>query len=1043
MKPPDHKEREKIVTLLDTTMIVEAAAGTGKTTAMVDRIVALINAGKCKADTLAAVTFTRKAAAELRERLREKLPQAAQCQISTVHSFCGRLLRERPVEADVDPDFEELDDERDARLRHQAWETFTNELFAKDDPVLDALEELGISLADLWPAFKKFADYPDVDDWPAPAVPAPALQPAVTALREYAAHMEKNLPDADGTDELAGLFRRVLRMMRSHDLTRHSEVAEILEQFKPGRKCTHKYWPNGKEQAVREHKRWDKFCDEVAGPFVTAWRAHRYPTVLRVLHGAQAVYDRQREAAHGLNFQDLLMLAAELLRERPEVRQYFRRRFTHVLVDEFQDTDPVQAAVMLLLTADNPRERDWRKCRPVPGSLFVVGDPKQSIYRFRRADIVTYNTVKQIIQDTGGAVVTLSANFRSAKPVVDWVNAAFDKFFPATADEMSPAYVPFLVGRKEQPAAAGVFQLKVAVEQQGEIAATEADFIARHIRASGRSPGDFLIITRKKDRLSTYADALQRLGLPHEVTGGSSLNEVRELGLWHAALRAALEPDNPVAVVAALRSELFGFSDEELYAYRRAGGRFDWRTSPPCHSERSEESQSLGDPKTTEPLRSAQGDNTGSEGKFAEAFAALRRYADWLGALPPVLAVERVAHDLGLLPVAASAPGGNVAAGSLGKALELLRAGQADWPTAAAMVEQLGRWATADEPHDGASATAPTSAVVRVMNLHKVKGLQAPVVFLADPSGTSEHEVELHVDRRGARVTGYLALYGQQIGHAPAPLLAHPLDWEKLAEREAQFRQAEENRLLYVAATRARDQLIVSVRDRYANLNPWRPLEPALQDAPALPDPGPQAAPVTEPVTLTSADVAAARAAIAGRWEKIKTPTCATRAAKPATAPVMARTDGDGMRWGSVIHLLLQAAMREPTGDLQAVAVSALRESELDADLAESAVSVVRKVMKSALWQRAQAARQRLVEVPVVVALADGLVRGVIDLAFAEADGWVLVDYKTDREKPEDLLEKYGEQLETYRRCWQTATGQTVKELGLYAIPSEQYVVRR
>ncbi|MBM3858052.1 MAG: hypothetical protein FJ395_00200 [Verrucomicrobia bacterium] len=1012
MNPPDHNERRKITAQLDTTMIVEAAAGTGKTTAMVNRIVALVNAGKCSADTLAAVTFTRKAAAELRERLREKLPQAAQCQISTVHSFCGRLLRERPVEAGVDPDFEELDDERDGRLRHQAWENFTNELFAKDDSLLNELDELGIPLADLWPAFQRFANYPDVHDWPAPEVPAPALMPAVAALREYAAHMEKNLPDPNGTDELAGLFRRVLRMLRSHDLARRSEVAEILEQFKPGRKCTHKYWPNGKEQALREHEQWDKFCDDVAGPFVTAWRAHRYPSVLRVLQGVRAVYDRQREAAHGLNFQDLLLLAAKLLRERPEVRQYFRRRFTHVLVDEFQDTDPVQAEVMLLLTAENLRERDWRKCRPAPGSLFVVGDPKQSIYRFRRADIVTYNTVKQIIQDTGGAVVTLSANFRSARPVVDWVNAVFGggKFFPAAANEVAPGYVPFLVGREEQPADAAVFQVKVTGDNQSDIAVAEADFIARHIRASGRTPGDFLIVTRRKDRLSVYADALQQLGLPHEVTGGSSLNEVRELGLWHAALRAALEPDNPVAVVAALRSELFGFSDEELYAHRRAGGRFDWRSD--------------------------------ATGPMGEAFAVLRRFAEWLGSLAPVIAVERVANDLGLLPLAAGAPGGDVEAGSLGKALELLRAGQADWPTAAAMVEQLGRWATADEPHDGASATAPTGAAVRVMNLHKVKGLQAPVVFLADPAGASEHEVELHVDRRGARVTGHLALYGATNAFGRGSLLAHPLDWEKLAAREAQFRQAEENRLLYVAATRARDQLIVSLRDKRAASNPWNPLEPALKDAAALPDPGPQSAPVTKPVTLTGADVAAARAAIAARWETIKTPTYATRAAKPATAAVMARTDGDGMRWGSVIHLLLQTAMREPAGDLHAAAVSALRAAELDVALAGEAVAVAGKVVKSELWQRAQKAQRRLAEAPVVVALADGLVRGVIDLAFEEADGWVLVDYKTDRmERPETLLEQYRVQLESYRTCWQAATGQAVKELGLYAVTADRYLV--
>jgi ATP-dependent helicase/nuclease subunit A len=991
MKPPDQKEREKIVKQLDTTMLVEAAAGTGKTTAMVSRIVALIRAGKCSLETLAAVTFTRKAAAELREKLQKELPGAEQCFIGTVHSFCGRLLRERPVEAGVDPDFEELDDDRDARLRQQAWQTFGNELFAKDDPILDELDKLGLTLADLRSAFEKFADYPDVEDWPAADAPAPALKPAVAALREYAEHMKKNLPD--GTDELAGLFRRVLRMMRSHHSQRHAEVAEIFEQFKPDRKCVQKSWPNGKEQALREHKRWNKFCADVAGPFVTAWRAHRYPTVLRVLQRAQAVYDRQRQTAHGLSFQDLLLRAAKMLRERPEVRQYFRRRFTHVLVDEFQDTDPVQAEVMLLLTADNPRERDWRKCRPVPGALFVVGDPKQSIYRFRRADIVTYNMVKEII----GTTVTLSANFRSAQPLVDWVNKKFEQhFFPAKANEVAPAYVSLEFARRDMPGATGVFQLTVTGNNQDEIAGNEAEFIARHIRASKRPASDFLIITRQKKRLSVYAAALQKLGIPHEVTGGSSLGEVRGLDLWHAALRAALEPDNPVAVVAALRSELFGFTDAELYAHRRGGGRFDWRSD--------------------------------AGGQIGEAFAVMRRHAEWLGSLAPMMALERVAHDLGLLPLAAV--GGDVEAGSFAKAIELLRAGQTDWPTAAEMIAQLAQLAD----HDGAPATAPTGDAVRVMNLHKVKGLQAPVVFLADPSGASKHEVELHVDRRGVRVTGYLALFGAANQFGDAPLLAHPAGWEELAEREEQFRQAEENRLLYVAATRARDQLVVSLRASSPDKNPWQPL---ASDAPALADPGQPAVPAEKPVSVSGEDVVAARAALAARWEKIKTPTYAARAAKPAVLPVAVRGEGDGMSWGSVIHLLLQTAMREPKADLGAAAVSALRAAELDESLAGEAVATVRAVMGSELWRRARAARQCLAEVPFVMTRPDGLVRGVIDLAFEEEGGWVLVDYKTDRAGIVELLETYRQQLENYRQCWQTVG--PVKEIGIYATRSDRY----
>jgi len=253
MNAPDHAQRRLIVERLDATMLVEAAAGTGKTRSMTDRMVALLGGGKCRIETLAAVTFTRKAAAELQNRFQLALEDAARrasgkpaerlrharnhvelCFIGTVHSFCARLLRERPVEAGVDPSFEELDEERDARQRQQAWETFGNELFAADDPALDELEELGLTLAELREAFLQFADYPDVDEWPAPAVPAPALKPAVQALREYTAHMARvlsALPVEGGTDDLIGLFRRVLRMTRSRDLERHADVAEVLPRI--------------------------------------------------------------------------------------------------------------------------------------------------------------------------------------------------------------------------------------------------------------------------------------------------------------------------------------------------------------------------------------------------------------------------------------------------------------------------------------------------------------------------------------------------------------------------------------------------------------------------------------------------------------------------------------------------------------------------------------------------------------------------------------------------------------------------------------------
>ena len=151
--------------------------------------------------------------------------------------------------------------------------------------------------------------------------------------------------------------------------------------------------------------------------------------------------------------------------------------------------------------------------------------------------------------------------------------------------------------------------------------------------------------------------------------------------------------------------------------------------------------------------------------------------------------------------------------------------------------------------------------------MHKVKGLEAPVVFLADPTGHGEHPVELHIDRSADRVRGYMAVYEPKDTHGPRPLLACPRDWNEREAREREFQEAEENRLLYVAATRAGTCLMVRQRDGRSNENPWHSLRADLGDCPVHQDPGPQTAPVRPSVIVTRQDVEAASDAIDDRWQ--------------------------------------------------------------------------------------------------------------------------------------------------------------------------------
>lgn len=1088
MEPSDSKNRELILKDLDNTYLVEAAAGTGKTTCMVGRMVNLIAEGKCVVDKLVAVTFTRKAAAELRARFQLELEKAARgasgesrrrlqdalsnverCFVGTIHSFCARLLRERPIEAGVNLDFEEIDDEEDDGLRKEAWEGYVARLYAQSSPLVNQLEEVGLSLSDIEDAFAQVSQYSDVEEWPCEPVTLPTeaeMSRVASKTLDYASYMKQctrdPIDDPAGTNKLFSTYCRLARMVPHANLSRLSTLMAVMEEFGIEDYATaHRNWPGGQKQGGRERDRWNEFVSEYSRPMVTIWRLHRYRIVLDAIRPAVECCEQLRRERGVLNFQDLLLRAASLLRDKSHLRGYFRKRITHLLVDEFQDTDPIQAEMLLLLTADDPKQTDWRKCRPHPGSLFVVGDPKQSIYRFRRADIVTYNQVKKIIGSCG-KVVSLCVNFRCQSPIVEWVNGVFsDQFNNDTADRDDvPRNVPLDVGVGGSPKAdlLGIRSISVPPGTNARSLKQDADLVARFIRkalddgltvartprqlANGMSPrvqpGDFMILSYKRDNMQAMAQRLHELGIPCEVTGGTSLNEVTELAMLRQCVKAVLEPHDPVALVAALRGRLFGVSDAWLYAFKKAGGRFNFRSNLPDG--------------LAEDVRSG----------FADAFERLSRYASWFAKLPAGTAVLKTVQDLGLAVWAAIGQGGSVRCGSIGKAIELLRAGQSKGWTAIDILEQLDQMVNIERKFDGIAARPPSQMPVRLINLHKAKGLEAPVVFLACPAGTPRDMVTLCIDRSGPRVLGYLSVLGKATSeYAPRPVLAQPAGWEELAQRERAFLSAEITRLRYVAATRAGSALIISQRreegkQRGNRYNFWAFFKEAMEGQPILEDAGERHAPAVQgsPIDLAEADQAAQ--AISDRWTQAHRRSYILETAKSsaASAPVQrtgspAKADGQqGADWGTAIHGLLEAmAVPGCPVDLRTLAKTLFDDLELPLSAIDEAIQTVEAVASSPVWQRAMRSSKRFVEVPFVVKYAPDadssvprIVRGAIDLLFQEEGGWVIVDYKTDSAGADTVAEKYRPQLEEYRRAWEQISGENTKETGLYLTRHQRYV---
>ena len=1139
---PDEAARGRITGDLDRTFLVEAGAGSGKTKSLVDRMIALIATGRSTIQTQAAVTFTRKAAAELRgrfqvalerslregagpasgrswgpeerARLKAALDDLEQGFIGTIHSFCASLLRQRPVESGVDPQFEEMEEVDDAVFRETCWHDFLADARQTCGPLLDGLDEAGLSPSDLRDAFDVLATYPEVEAQPGRPDPPDPSGPRAE-LEAFLGRAEAVLPKVcpvGGWDDLQFLMRRLLNRRDRLGFGDPSLLMETLSLLEGHPKPTQKCW-GSKNEAVGFTRDFESFQARTVIPTLRAWREYRHGKALAFLTKAMDFYRDRRRARARLNFGDQLLLARALLRDHPEVRRYFQGRIRRLLVDEFQDTDPIQAEILFYLTGTDPGETDWTKLEPAPGSLFLVGDPKQSIYRFRRADIDTYNLAKEVIVRGGGEVLELTANFRSLSCIGDFVNRVFapaeggEGVFPAQASETQARYAPLVTSREDCGGASrGVFKivgLKESHHSEKPIARNDAavvsEFIARAVQGGlqvqergpdGREtprparPEDFLILFRYKKNMEIYARSLEARGIPYEISGSDAFSGSPDVAAIVVVLKALLDPTNPVLAVAALRSVFFGLSDQQLLDHRTAGGTFD--------------SGEAADPAGSPP------------GPVLSALLALREWRAWTRSFPPSVALEMILEASGLLGHLVSADMGSSRAGDVLKLVEIVRSLESQGTTSLAeavdFIGEPGRLESVEEM----SLTPGRHDAVRLMNLHKAKGLEAPVVFLANPVGMRDREPDKHIVRMttqagsGPRLVegsprGYF-LFKKRAGFG-AKLLSQPVGWAEVLDRAVAYRDAEEDRLMYVAATRARDMLVVSsYREDLGARKAWRTLDAKLEDVPVLEQPagGAASSPLRsgKPISRTEVAVAGLRlqerkGAVSRARYRLET---VTSLAGPAPRIEGWQVSGLGREWGTAVHSLLNALGRVRPADpgraglgpesVLQMAGNALAAAGLPREASPELAALVTSIVRSDFWQRAMAASVRYFETPFSVRVEAGdpdydellasaplvslsgskpvavvegapvFLSGAIDLAFREADGWVIADYKTDRlpaglsgeaeavrdQALEMLVARYRPQVRLYTRFWSRIIGETVKESGLYFTALDRWV---
>jgi ATP-dependent exoDNAse (exonuclease V) beta subunit len=836
----DGRDRELIRTALDETLVVEAAAGTGKTTALVDRMVRVLATDRAEMGGLVAVTFTEKAAGELKLRLRQELEKARaaerlsaqehaaldgalrsleEAQIGTIHGFCADLLKEHPVEAGVDPLFVVLTEDQARRRYDDAFASWFQAALrempegvrrslrrssrpgfggdADADGPVDRLRAAGWNLTE-------WRDFPA--PWTRPeSARASEIDRLTTCVQLFAEITRKasNLRDPLFMDTASA--RRAAdelpRLIADGDLDGAEALLVDLCRDRDFRRARKGYGP----QFAKEFSRVATY--EAHQELVAQLDTFRMDadadlaSLLRdELRGSLELYADLKRRRGELDFFDLLHCARNLVVERADVRASLQGRCARIFVDEFQDTDPLQAELLLLLTADDPGERDWRRVRPVPGKLFIVGDPKQSIYRFRRADVRVYHEVCRQLLQHGARHLTLTTSFRSTPALQRAVNAGFERAMVEDGDTQA-RYIRLSPSRPAADTQPSVVALPVprpygrrnvsAMAIEASLPDAVGAFIGWLLHESGWTvttrqapgvrvpiePGHVCILFRRfvsfgEDVTRDYVNALEARGIRHLLVGGRAFHGREEIETVRAALAAIEWPDDELSVFATLRGALFAIGDEELLEYRHRYSRalhpFKVPADLPAHLTAIGETLTTLARLHTQRNRRPVAETVTRllDGSRAHVGFALRRGGEQV--LANVLHVAELARQYER----------NDGLSFRGFVETLREAAERGDATEAPIVE------------DGSDG-------VRLMTVHKAKGLEFPVVVLADITAKL---AQLEASRAIQPEHGRCAL--RIGGWSPKDLL------DRQAEEHARD-LAEGVRLAYVAATRARDLLVV------------------------------------------------------------------------------------------------------------------------------------------------------------------------------------------------------------------------------------------
>ena len=1051
----DEKSREMIVNDFNHTLFVEAGAGSGKTTSMVSRIMSLIINNKCDIQEIIAITFTNDGAASLKSKIQKELEKAFNqdkyaltekniiklndqqkrrvheallhlplAQISTIHSFCLSIIKERPIECGIDPMIEIYTDLNENELFNNAWCSFLLLKSKENDNFLNFLLEENIDINKIQNIASIKCGHPDLTIYTEPTenITSKDFKKVFNRLKNYANCLQNDLPFFENEcDNKIGLKRYnflknfietfnstpndkdIKKILLSHDINLTDFSAKKLKKYKDILSQAHDLL-----QEIR--KKYYDFVHYKSSQFINEF---------------EKFYFEFRKVNLKLNYNDLLFITSRILRDNIEVRNYFKKKYKYIFVDESQDIDPMQIELVFLLSEkiDN-NAKTWEKVILEPSKLFMVGDPKQSIYKFRRADIQVYSKAKNIIKNQGGLILSLNKNFRSDKTIIDFVNNHFQESFKEFSDFIKSGiqaeYTPISFAKISNSVIKdNIFRINVENEDKFEDETKKIVYIINTIVNNKNYKifdeekntlrniqfSDIVLLSKTQTNINEFVRILEENNIPNFLVGGKTFFDSDEIRGLIFSLQAIDDPNNSIALFGALKSSLFKFSDLEILEYVTNNNNLSYF------------------PKN---------ENETPISKVLTYFKELHYRKNELN---PSDILKDIFDKTGICHILLLKENGLQKTARLYRLLELLY--EIEENVTLSFHEIINSLINLMDSDDFRLSTINineyNSNAVRLMTIHKSKGLEAPVIFIIDCYQKNEiNKFSYYTLReKNSIIIPLLDLGG-----------FYSLDSEKLQNIESNLEKCELERLRYVAATRAKNILAISIPNE--NEKFISSFENTLSKF--------EKTKTISKINLeTKKEIKRKQINIEQLFKKYTNDrdlmisnleNKINEFQSPFTSvhnlmsydikdPILRTCKSRGVEFGNIIHHIMEKYMTEPDFNIHSFVDKIIEEDPLNLKYKDEIISAFNILKNNTFVQEAFSSKEKYCEWEFYLSKNNKIITGIIDIIYKKDNGnWGILDYKTDdisdSEKKSVLEKLYSNQLEIYKSCFEEITGNKV-----------------